>query len=334
MPNPASIPSAVTDLLVDLLSAGPDGPPDPRDWTGTAGLRELGVDSLMLVRLISGLEARFEIMFDNDDLLPDNFLTVGTVTALVERCQGTVIPAAQATGAASATPQTAAAATTSGAEAGDTVEWWPQGIEAQLLYCTARPTMSPEHVRRALSLLRSTTPRLDWGVFLDLASRHRVLGLVARSFDRECLGPLGTVRRSTLRAPYLYNRGRAQAWERERRELFAAFTADGVSPVVRKGSYLSEYIYPDPAMRYMEDMDLYVTGAEADLVIATLQRLGYRQGSDSKDRRTVDPLDRETEVFWQLNVAAMPPFLRPTSDPYVDVFSVDLRRDLMEPASG
>ena len=336
--NSASISQSVTDLLVELLSAGADGPPAPDAWTEVSELRDLGVGSLMLVQLISRLELRFEIQFENDDLTPENFATLETVTALVER-RGSNAPAATAraaqipdAAAGNAVPDVTVSAASSASGNGD--GWWPESIEAQLLLCTARLTMSREHVRRSLALLRSDKPRLDWGEFFDLAARHRVLGLVARSFDRECLGPLGTVRRSTLRAPYLYNRGRAQAWERERRELFAAFEADGVSPVVRKGSYLSQYVYPDPAVRYMEDMDLYLTAEESERVTATLHRLGYSQGSDSKDRRTVEPLDRDTEVFWRFNVAALPPFLRPTSDQYVDVFSVDLRRDLMEPASG
>lgn len=321
------VPGIVTEILAELLAAQPTPTHPDAEAIASKSLAELGVDSLLLVQFLAELENRFGIHFIDDDLDPANFAEHSAVCALMTRyLDGSALsgqqPAAIAEHASSAEP--------------DSPQWhgWlPSAPEAVLLLCTARTQMSPEHVRRASECLR-IGPQLDWGAFLDLATKHRVLGLVARNFDQQCLGPLGTVRRSTLRAAYLYNRGRAQAWDRERRDLFATFAAEGLSPVVRKGSYLAATVYDDPATRYMEDTDLYVTADEVDQVTAVLRRLGYQQGTDSPDRRTILPLDRETTLFWHLNVAAMPPFLRPTSDPYVDVFSIDLRRDLMEPASG
>lgn len=336
--SPDQIVNTVSGLLHDLVLAGGGKDPQfsPDTCTESTVLKDLGVDSLLLTQFITELEDRFAIEFELDDLTPANFATIGSTSVLVRRyhrasvgTDGDHVPLAvtPASTAASQGPEPQQQVSGNGG-------WWPESIEAQLLFATARLSMTREHVQRALAALGSVTPRLDWGAFFDMAARHRVLGLVARSFDREHLGPLGTVRRSTLRASYLYNQGRAQAWQRERRDLLAAFAAEGLSPVVRKGSYLAQYVYPDPAMRYMEDTDLYVTAEETERLAATMIRLGYRQGGDSRDRRTVEPLDRDTELFWRLNVTALPPFLRPTSDPYVDMFSVDLRRDLMEPASG
>jgi acyl carrier protein len=314
--------SIVVEVLSRILS-------DEREAAvvdgGDARLEDLGVNSLLLVRFIGELEDVTGVVFADEDLVPKHFGTVGDVCALLAHYTDEDAPATtQPERSAPATP-VEAAAVDGGAP------WTPVIPEAHLLLCTARLRMTPSQRDQANALLGT---HLNWGAFLDLATRHRVLGLVARNFDRECLGPLGTVRRSTLRAAYLYNRGRAQAWERERRDLFAAFSDAGLRPIVRKGSYLAQHVYPDPAMRYMEDMDLYV--AEHDLAGMTevMEQLGYRQGGDSRNRRTVEPVDRETALFWRLNVSALPPFLRPTSDPYVDMFSVDVRRDLMEPASG
>jgi acyl carrier protein len=322
--------STVGRILRDLLASQADGVDVERELQADSSLRELGVDSFSLVHFVSTVEDQFDIQIDDDDLDPASFATVGTVCDLVARYVNGPAPANIGRIGRPGTDDA-----TAGSDPGaDATEWAAAGREAELLWCTARVGMSREHVGRALWLLARTDPRLDWGVFMDLATRHRVLGLVASNFDRERLGPIGTVRRSVLRAFYLYNQGRAQAWNRERRQLLAAFVDDGVRPIVRKGSYLAQHAYPDPAMRYMEDMDLYVAADEVAQVTATLERLGYQQGTDSVDRRTVGPLDRRTELFWRFNVSALPPFLRPTSDPYVDVFSVDVRRDLMEPASG
>lgn len=323
------ITNTVADVLAGLLESQDEAPALDRAALDGASLHDLGVDSLTLVHFTQCVEDTFQIRIEDDDLTQEAFATFDSVCALVARYVDT-----GKTGAHPPGPLPATSGRQPGESApADTAEWAEAGQEAELLVCTARVGMTREHVERALTLLNATEPKLDWGVFMDLATRHRVLGLVAHNFDRECLGPIGTVRRSVLRAAYLYNRGRAQAWERERRQLFAAFEKDGVQPVVRKGSYLSPCVYPDPAMRYMEDTDLYVTADDLEQVAATLQRLGYRQGTDSVDRRTVGPLPRTTALFWGFNVAALPPFLRPTSDPYIDVFSIDLRRDLMEPAS-
>ena len=298
---------------------------DGADLGGVA-LADLGVDSMLLVQFVNELEEEFGIELSDDDLDPVNFATLTDVCDLVARYGQVGHPETRTT-TVSVVPEVGPSAAA--------VDDWPHlGPAARLLSCTAHMAMSDEHIAAAKEILRGSSPRLDWGAFLDLAARHRVLGLVARNFDRAFLGPLGTVRRSTLRAPYLYNRGRAAAWQRERQEILAALSAAGVRVVVRKGSYLVQQVYADPAVRYMEDMDVYVAAGELDGFRAVLAGLGYQQGADSVNRRTVTPLDRETTVFWGLNVSALPPFLRPTSDPYVDVFSIDARRDLMEPASG
>lgn len=329
--NSTKISDIVSSALVHVLNATEQS---FTDIPGDLPLRELGLDSLRLVQFISELEKRAEIEFDLEDLGPRHFATVEAVEALLGNALTASSNAIRCFPSSQVSTSTAPRAHAEADKPGDETRWVPDEPAARLLLCTARVRMTQEHIAQALSLLKSDKPRLDWGTFLDLAARHRVLGLVARNFDRECLGPLGTVRRSTLRSAYLYNRGRAQAWRQERGEILAAFEREGLRPVVRKGSYLAEYIYPDSAMRYMEDMDLYVGADESEQVTRTLERLGYRQGGDSRDRRTVEPVNRETEVFWQLNVSALPPYLRPTSDPYVEMFSIDLRRDLMEPASG
>lgn len=46
------------------------------------------LDSLMIVELVSFLEARFGIRVQDDDLLPENFRTVNEIVAFVERKEG------------------------------------------------------------------------------------------------------------------------------------------------------------------------------------------------------------------------------------------------------
>jgi acyl carrier protein len=48
-------------------------------------LSELGVSSLLLFRLIRQLEVHYSIEFADSDLTPDNFRTVKSTAALLER---------------------------------------------------------------------------------------------------------------------------------------------------------------------------------------------------------------------------------------------------------
>lgn len=46
------------------------------------------LDSMMIVELVSFLEAKFGIQVQDDDLLPENFKTVNEIVAFVERKGG------------------------------------------------------------------------------------------------------------------------------------------------------------------------------------------------------------------------------------------------------
>jgi Uncharacterised nucleotidyltransferase len=204
-------------------------------------------------------------------------------------------------------------------------------IEDALLMHTARLAMSRDDVRHARAILRE--PGLDWGRFLDLAARHRVISLVARSVARERLGPLDAVPYWTLRSSYLYNRHRNRALLDELAVLLAAFEAGGVRVVVRKGTYLAARVYPDLALRFMVDLDVYVPDSERVAFCALLAEYGYQQGMGNATGRVIEPLEREEAIFSRLHEAALPPFRRVTGDPYVEVFTIDPSHHLMPPAA-
>ena len=45
------------------------------------------IDSLGLMKLVTALEAEFAIQVADDDLVPENFQTLGAITQLIERKQ-------------------------------------------------------------------------------------------------------------------------------------------------------------------------------------------------------------------------------------------------------
>jgi hypothetical protein len=203
--------------------------------------------------------------------------------------------------------------------------------EAELVLRLCRPRPTPGQLDRAAELL---TGDFDPGRLVDHAARHRVLPAVWAHIAR--LGPrrLANAHRQLARAMVLYNGIRAEALRREFQTLRDAFTAARVQTLVRKGMYLAWEVYPDPFWRYMSDLDFLVPRGELGRAKEVMHGLGYRQGALSADDRTVTPITREVEAFWLLNTSSVPAFIRPTSEPSVRAFQVDLRHHILEPSMG
>ncbi|HVB45620.1 MAG TPA: nucleotidyltransferase family protein [Streptosporangiaceae bacterium] len=301
-------------------------------------LEELGIGSLRLVELIAELESAYGFQFRHDDIDVANFATLADVTNLVDRylnSPGAWPPRTPPGGAAVPAPVSAAVPAPGGGLAG-AGEGLPADFpalpaDARLLLCTAKLRMTAADVGIATDLLRKKA--VDCGRFLDLAAKHRVLNLVARSFARERLELTDIVPHWTMRSSYLYNRQRNLALVDELGVLLAEFASRGVNAVVRKGTYLTCRVYPDPALRFSADLDLYVADSDRVAFSRAMTDLGYQQGLPTENGRVMLPLDREEAIFSRLHEAALPPFRRLTSDPYVEIFTIDPSHNLMPPAS-
>jgi hypothetical protein len=59
------------------------------------------------------------------------------------------------------------------------------------------------------------------------------------------------------------------------REVVAAFTAEQIPVLVLKGAYLGTFVYKDPALRPMADLDLLVRGEQFEQARQLLEMLGF-----------------------------------------------------------
>jgi hypothetical protein len=84
----------------------------------------------------------------------------------------------------------------------------------------------------------------------------------------------------------------------------------------------------------MADMDLLMTRADSARAVEILGDLGYQRGDTTPDSRRVIPLPRDKAAFWRLHVNNLPPLFRPTSDPTVLEFIIDISIGLFLPRSG
>lgn len=175
---------------------------------------------------------------------------------------------------------------------------------------------------------------MNWSYFLDQALRQEVISMVGRNLTRY-LPADGAA------PPYLWIYSAAyQANSRRNRSLFgefgrilAALNQRGIPHAVRKGPSLCALVYDDPGIRRMTDLDILIGRESLDAAAAILADLNYAQGTLSANGCRVLPHDRKTKLFWAVHLNNALPFVKPTTDPDVQWFEVDLCFDLFQKRS-
>ena len=121
---------------------------------------------------------------------------------------------------------------------------------------------------------------VDWPALVRLATGHLVapaitdkaLGHLPASAERDAVaGLLGDIRRANARR----NAGALRQVE----AIALALGGHGIRPVLLKGTArLVEGLYPTPAMRHIQDIDLLIPAGRLLDAARILQELGYRHG--------------------------------------------------------
>jgi len=90
-----------------------------------------------------------------------------------------------------------------------------------------------------------------------------------------------------------------------RAQLAEALARLPAVPIVLKGAYLAECVYPAPGLRPMNDIDLLFKPADLPGVAAALHKLGY--GSKDKSPEVGPGITKHTSTFQQAGAAAATP---------------------------
>lgn len=160
----------------------------------------------------------------------------------------------------------------------------PLSTEFQLLClcCTARSTAADGEAIRALA------EGLDWPVFFTLVRRHRLAGL---TFD--ALRAAGIRLDPAIAAPLamaalkIRHENRLSAAETVR--LQRALDAAGIEARFFKGAVLGQLAYGTIDLKHSKDIDVLVAPADAQALVAMLEREGYRLWQ---------PVDRLAPAQW------------------------------------
>lgn len=209
--------------------------------------------------------------------------------------------------------------------------------EARLLHTLATPRWNDGAESLARELL-ARHKEMDWSYFLDQALRHHVISLIGRNLQQSRVwqprqdGDL-------IPHPWIYSAA-YEANSRRNRALFTQFGrifrdlgAADVRYAVRKGPVLCHSVYEDAGTRRMADLDLLIEEDSFPAVKEVLAALGYAQGLQSENGSVITPYERSTRAFWSMHLNNKLPFKKPTSDPDVDFFEVDLCLDIFQQKS-
>jgi hypothetical protein len=148
---------------------------------------------------------------------------------------------------------------------------------AQLILDALRPNQTPDGWES--DRLRAGA---DWD---DLAVRAIVFGL-APQFHRRLVGwqsPVPARTFAKLAVTHEATARRNEAIYDQLGDALAAFNARGLRPIALKGIHLAALVYPDPALRPMNDIDLLFTLEELPIAESVLESLGYGGKHKSAD---------------------------------------------------
>jgi len=205
--------------------------------------------------------------------------------------------------------------------------------EARLLLALAAPRWGAANARTAEEWLDVTVP-MDWPYFLDQALCQQVICIVGRNLVRHLPGNKAALPHLWIySAAYEVNSRRNRSLFVEFGRILRALKQRQVKYAVRKGPSLCALVYDDPGIRRMSDLDILIERESLDDAAEILTDLGYAQGVPSATGDRVVAHERKTELFWAVHLNNALPFLKPTSEPEVRWFEVDLCLDLFQKRS-
>ncbi len=209
--------------------------------------------------------------------------------------------------------------------------------ELTLLLELSGADLEPDTVQRIRQLLVAHRKTFDWGKFLDLAGRHRLLPLAGRNLIKYGLTYDADLRplvpyRQVFAGAYLGNRARNTVLHEEYGRVLQALNGAGLPCLVRKGAALDLQVFADLGVRQSSDLDLLVDRADMPRLAELVAALGYAQGKLGADGKVV-PYSRRTRVHWVTHLNNSLPFVKVGGTIEVDHFRLDPCHDITQRAS-
>ncbi len=156
---------------------------------------------------------------------------------------------------------------------GEPSPWAKLPAEYQLLLCCSRTALAGTYSSAVGKLLDG---HLDWPLVLELASWHRLSGLLFHALRQEEFNkhvPQWVMQE--LEEVYYGNFARNLYYQAELGKALQALQAEGIPTIVLKGAALAERVYKDIGLRPMVDLDIMVPERSMERADIAVRRLGY-----------------------------------------------------------
>lgn len=209
--------------------------------------------------------------------------------------------------------------------------------ELALLLSLSAAVLASEEAHRIRRILQAHRETLDWGRFLHLAARHRLLPLSGRNLitygltvdgERRPLTPY----RQVFAGAYLGNRARNCVLHAEYGRVLRALNDSGLPYLVRKGPALDVLAFADLGARQSTDLDLLIDRSELTRFADKVGEVGYAQGKLRPDG-TVEPYSRRAQIYWATRLNNSLPYVKAGGTIEVDHFKLDACHALSQRAS-
>jgi hypothetical protein len=138
-------------------------------------------------------------------------------------------------------------------------------------------------VAEARDVLRATQPA-HWEDIEEILEHHRIVSLIARAIATHDLSEdVCAAFRSRLEQAYRKTLLTNTVLMRTTARVITVLRGCGIEPVVWKGAFLADSVYPDPGCRWMGDVDLVVQPSEKDQAAEALASIDFRSAVAGAD---------------------------------------------------
>jgi len=160
----------------------------------------------------------------------------------------------------------------------------------QLIGLSCNPVPS----ERQAALLHSAVKRQnDWDALANTLKTHRLGPLLHWQCKQYGIAPPAPIRR-LLAGLYAREKPLSKAQSEALTVIAQALEAEGIEPVILKGGALAHTVYPEPALRPMEDLDILVAPERLEQARQALSRQGFQAPA---------PVNRYQRLSHQLPIA-------------------------------
>ena len=147
--------------------------------------------------------------------------------------------------------------------------------EAEFVLLSARTQLQSARLKRWEKLLGSSQPALDWTLVLQLATSHRVLGLLGRHLSARSWSGVTSQVKGQLQGYLVYATIHSNALKHELARVSHRLESAGIRVVSFKGHTLGLTAYGNAVVRPSADLDLLVARADAVRARKLLATQGY-----------------------------------------------------------